>query len=238
MTESPEIQSFSPKRSNAFAEFGRGSFASLSWLAGSPIVNARIVRSARDMNEARQMIASHFARFLERCHIDVHVDGPLPKPGVGCVVCYNESSFSDVAAYGKVMWPHLDRAAAADIYSFIPFGRAATQKAGIEMVPRGNRAGTDRLLAKMVEAVQRGERLAWGGEGKIQGFDGVGRFKIGASLIAIRAQVPVVPVTFFGGHHTLPLGSVRARPGQIKVRFGEPIPTAGVTEDNARVFAD
>ena len=66
----------------------------------------------------------------------------------------------------------------------------------------------------------------------------MGRFKIGASLIAIRAQVPVVPVAFQGGHGVLPLGSVRVRPGTIRVQFGAPIPTAGLAEAEARDLAD
>jgi 1-acyl-sn-glycerol-3-phosphate acyltransferase len=86
--------------------------------------------------------------------------------------------------------------------------------------------------------VRAGERQAWGGEGRIVGMDGIGRFKIGASLIAIRAQVPVIPVTFCGGHQIMPFGGVRARPGLVRVHFGAPIATNGLTEDDARAFAD
>jgi 1-acyl-sn-glycerol-3-phosphate acyltransferase len=93
-------------------------------------------------------------------------------------------------------------------------------------------------MDRMVAAVTAGERLAWGGEGRISGRDGVARFKLGASLIAIRAKAPVIPVVFCGGHRLLPFGSVRARPGRIRVRFGAPIPTSGLTEDDARALAD
>ncbi|SPH17485.1 hypothetical protein DEA8626_01008 [Defluviimonas aquaemixtae] len=106
------------------------------------------------------------------------------------------------------------------------------------MVPRGNRLATERLLKRMVAAVRRGERLAWGGEGRLYGRDGIGRFKVGASLIAIRAQAPLIPVVFHGGHHALPLGSIRARSGRIRVRFGTPIPTTGLKEEEARGLAD
>lgn len=222
----------------AAGEIIRGGSAAAAWFLGLPFVNLRVALTARDRDTARGLIGAHCARFLARCRITVEVGGTPPVPGTGCVVCYNEASFADVAAFCAVMWPHIDRAAAADLYAWFPFGRTAARKSGIEMVPRGNRAGTDRLMERAVAALRGGERVAWGGEGRIHGRDEVGRFKIGASLIAIRAQVPVVPVAFQGGHGVLPLGSVRARPGTIRVRFGAPIPTAGLAEAEARDLTD
>lgn len=184
------------------------------------------------------MMASHFLRFLATCRVHVEVGGDPPEPGTGCVVCYNETSFADVAAFCTVMWPHIDRAAAADLYAYLPFGRTSARKAAIELVPRGNRQATDQLMARMVQAVMAGERIAWGGEGRLTGHDGVARFKIGASLIAIRSQSPIYPVVYYGGHHALPLGSLRARSGTIHVHFGAPIPTSGLSEDDARDLAD
>jgi 1-acyl-sn-glycerol-3-phosphate acyltransferase len=216
----------------------RGTRASALWLGGVPFVNARIALTARTQDDARRLIAAHFARFLATCRISVTVSGTPPARGNACVLCYNESSFADVAAFCTVMWPHIEWAAAADIYAYFPWGRTAARKAGIELVPRGNRAGTDRLMGSMVDAVKACKRIAWGGEGRLSGRDGVARFKIGASLIAIRAQAPIIPVAFYGGHSVMPLGSVRATPGRILVRFGAPIPVSGLTEDDARSLAD
>jgi 1-acyl-sn-glycerol-3-phosphate acyltransferase len=93
-------------------------------------------------------------------------------------------------------------------------------------------------MAEMVAAIKAGERVSWGGEGRLSGKDEVMRFKIGAALLAIRAQAPLVPVAFRGGHAALPLGSIRARPGKIRVRFGCPLSTAGLREEDARDLAD
>lgn len=222
----------------ALGEIIRGGRASALWLCGAPFVNLRIAVSAMNKQDARRMMASHFLRFLNTCRINVEVGGDPPEASKGCVVCYNETSFADVAAFCAVMWPHIDRAAAADLYAYVPFGRTSARKAAIELVPRGNRQATDRLIERMVQAVAAGERIAWGGEGRLSGRDGVARFKIGASLIAIRSQSAIYPVMFYGGHHVLPLGSLRARPGTIHVRFGAPIPTKGLIEKDARDLAD
>lgn len=63
----------------------------------------------------------------------------------------------------------------------------------------------------MVTAVRQGERIGWGGEGRLSGRDGIGPLKVGASLIAIRAQAPVIPVVIHGGHDAMPF-SRRTQP--------------------------
>jgi 1-acyl-sn-glycerol-3-phosphate acyltransferase len=222
----------------ALGEIIRGASASAIWFFGLPFVNLRIALTASDPHAARRLMAAHSTRFLEICQIKVEVSGTPPEAGSGCVVCYNESSFPDVVAFSAVMWPHVDRAAVADLYAFFPFMRAAARKAVTELVPRGKRLRTDQLLEKVVQAVKTGERLSWGGEGRLSGQDGVARFKIGASLIAIRSQAPIVPLVIYGGSRTMPLGSIRARPGKIYFRFGTPILTTGRDEDDARDLAD
>jgi len=221
-----------------FSETWRGGSAIARWLGGAPLMSLRVTLMARNRQAARAILTRHSAKMLGSCRIEVVVDGPIPAPGKGCVLCYNETSLADVVAFSAVMWPYIDRAAAADIYAWIPFARAACRKAGIALVPRGNREATGRLLEKTVAAVKRGERVAWGGEGRLSGQDAVTRFKVGASLIAIRSGAPLVPVAFHGGHQALPLGSIRARPGKISVRFGAPIPTTGLRDSDARDVAD
>ncbi len=56
-------------------------------------------------------------------------------------------------------------------------------------------------------------------------------FKKGAFLLAIKAQVPVLPVAIEGGGAVFPRGSFRIYPGQaLRVTVGEPLPTEGLTE--------
>lgn len=216
----------------------RGGIASALWLMGAPFITTWAAFTTQTRDSACALVGAHFRRFLRRCRIEVKIDGTPPPEGAGAIVCYNESSFADVAAFGMIMWDYVDRVAAADLYAFLPFGRRLARKAQIEMVPRGNRNGTDELIERIVGKVQGGERMAWGGEGHLVGIDGVGHFKRGACIVAIRAQVPIVPVTYYGGHKAMPFPTVRARPGTIHVRFGTPISTVGLTEDDARDLAD
>ena len=219
-------------------ETARGLSACATWFFGIPLVNARVAVGARGKQDARAIYVRHCQRFLDTCRIKVEMDGAPPPSGRGCVLCHNESSFPDLMAYMVAVLDHVDRAAAADLYKYFPFARGAFARIDFEMVRRGNRTATEELIGKMIERLREGERVAWGGEGGLSGIDGIRRFKIGASLIAIRAGVPVVPIAIHGGHHTMPLGSVRARPGTIRIRFGSPIATKGLNEEDARDLAD
>jgi 1-acyl-sn-glycerol-3-phosphate acyltransferase len=48
-------------------------------------------------------------------------------------------------------------------------------------------------------------------------------FKRGPFHLAVRAGVPVVPVTIDGSYEVLPRGSWRIRPGTIRVTLSEPL---------------
>jgi 1-acyl-sn-glycerol-3-phosphate acyltransferase len=61
-------------------------------------------------------------------------------------------------------------------------------------------------------------------------------FRDGAAYIAIKAQVPLVPLALIGPHEILPMHSATLRPGKILLRIGDPVPTAGLTlRDRAAV---
>lgn len=53
-------------------------------------------------------------------------------------------------------------------------------------------------------------------------------FREGAAFIAIKAQVPVVPLGLVGTFELLPMHSVHVRPRRVEVRIGQPIETAGM----------
>ena len=56
----------------------------------------------------------------------------------------------------------------------------------------------------------------------------LGVFKKGVFIMAIKAQVPIMPVTIIGSARIQPPGSYAVKPGTIKVIFHDAIPTAGL----------
>jgi 1-acyl-sn-glycerol-3-phosphate acyltransferase len=66
-------------------------------------------------------------------------------------------------------------------------------------------------------------------EGTRSDTDTMGPFKRGAFVMAIQAQVPVVPVAIVGAGALMPRGQRCVKPGQVVVRYGAPVSTAGLT---------
>lgn len=63
-------------------------------------------------------------------------------------------------------------------------------------------------------------------------------FKTGAFLLAIEAQVPIVPVAIEGSGVVLARSAFRIYPGPVKVTVGEPISTIGMTARDRDALAD
>lgn len=222
---------------NVLREVLTGASALSSWLL---LGRLGVWRKASDMTtaQARATLADRAQRLLRAAGIRLEVTGTPPPPEKGCVVVYNETSFADTFAFNAAVWERIDRQAVDEVYGRVAFGPAACERLGLELVRRKDRAANDRLLTRMAEAVRAGERVAWGGEGGYSGSDTVRRFKVGASIIALRAGAPLVPLVFRGGQAVLPLRGVRMRPGVVRMHFGEPISTSGLTEADARALSD
>ena len=60
--------------------------------------------------------------------------------------------------------------------------------------------------------------------------------KLGAAMIAAKAQVPLVPVSLWGTHRILPRGTAFPKPLPVTVRIGQPIAPPG-SRDKAELQA-
>jgi len=64
----------------------------------------------------------------------------------------------------------------------------------------------------------------------------LGEFKKGVFIMAIRAQVPIIPITIVGSAQIQPPGRYSIHPGSIKITYHDPISTAGMQlEDRHRL---
>ena len=112
-----------------------------------------------------------------------------------------------------------------DIGGFVPVDRADPEKAK-ESILRGSsslRAGNSFLIFPEGTRSRDGQLLP---------------FKKGGFIMALQAQVPIVPVAVQGGRDAMRKGSAVVRPVMVTVRIGRPIPTAGLTfEDRDDLIA-
>ncbi len=108
----------------------------------------------------------------------------------------------------------------------IPLLGTHLARAGHIPVPLGDARAAVKTMASAAQVIrERGVSLLIFPEGG-RSRDGVlGEFKEGASYIAIRAGVPLVPIALTGTREVLPFGSGHVRSGSVTMRIGDPVPT-------------
>ncbi|MCG6955059.1 MAG: 1-acyl-sn-glycerol-3-phosphate acyltransferase [Gemmatimonadetes bacterium] len=213
--------------------------AVLSRLFGTgPMVAYRASRAGLDRTAARAIILSHVNSVRRWARVELDV-APVPKrAGSGFVLVYNQTSIADDLGNLDVLWRFADYSVLASEYGRIPFFGSAARRVGIVLMKRGDRQATDETLRRLARWAAEGSVVSVAAEGRLSPGGEVGHFKRGAFLVAIRAGVPVVPMTVWGGRSILRPGSLRLRAGMLTYRFGSPISVDGLTEDDAPAMAE
>ncbi|MBL9039413.1 MAG: 1-acyl-sn-glycerol-3-phosphate acyltransferase [Archangium sp.] len=113
----------------------------------------------------------------------------------------------------------------------IPLFGYALERAGNIFVDRTGSGGDQSTLRDAVQAVRERVSVVFFAEGT-RSDDGVLRpFKKGAAIMALEAQVPLVPAAIAGTHLILPKGSVTIHPRPAALVIGAPIETQGLFVD-------
>ncbi len=84
-------------------------------------------------------------------------------------------------------------------------------------------------LSAGVKALRSGTSLFVFPEGGRTATGELKPFLSGAAYLAIRAQVPLVPIALTGVYDLLPIHTRHLYPGELRVHVGEPIETKGMT---------
>ena len=91
--------------------------------------------------------------------------------------------------------------------------------------PKQARAGIERG----VKLIREGKSFFAFPEGTRSRDGSLGKFKKGVFIMAIQAEIPVVPITITNSASIQPPGSYGIRPGRINVVIHDPIETTGMT---------
>lgn len=134
------------------------------------------------------------------------------------------------------------------LYAKLPFQFRILAKSGLWKVPfigwhlhRSGQVPVDQSSARSsimslnggVAALKAGLPLVLFPEGGRSATGQTRSFLSGGAFMAIRAQVPLVPVTVIGTYELLPIHVYHLRPRPVLVVIGEPIATEGMTTREA-----
>jgi 1-acyl-sn-glycerol-3-phosphate acyltransferase len=151
--------------------------------------------------------------------------------GVPLVYASNHQSWFDIFALVATI-PGQMRFVAKQELASVPVLGKAMRSAGHIYINRQNRQQAFSAYEEAAAAIRAGLSAVVFPEGTRSRTGELLPFKKGPFVLAIAAQVPLVPTYCAGTYTLLPKGTVRLTPHPIAVLFGEPIPTSGMTYDD------
>jgi 1-acyl-sn-glycerol-3-phosphate acyltransferase len=151
------------------------------------------------------------------------------------VFASNHQSIYDIPIVFSSLPLQLRIIAKASLASF-PFLGWHLQRTGHLLVDRTNPGAG--ILKKMARLVGGARSLIVFPEGTRSPDGCVGRFKGGTFLLAIDGKLPIVPVSIARSRYVMMKGRLMTCPGDVTLTVHAPIPTTGVTREQARELAE
>jgi 1-acyl-sn-glycerol-3-phosphate acyltransferase len=153
----------------------------------------------------------------------MHRDAPA-------VYVSNHVSWFDVFALGSLL-PRFRFVAKKELASLPIFGRAVKEVAAI-FIDRQNRRAAFDTYEDAAKQIQAGTPVVVYPEGTRGRSYALRPFKKGPFVLAIAAQVPIVPVISHGTREIQGKGQLAVHGGTCELTFLPPIPTTGMTYDD------
>lgn len=160
--------------------------------------------------------------------IRYRVSGREHLPKTAAVYCSNHESNVDPPVLFKALHPRMRILYKAELHKF-PLMGLILDAGGFVPVDRANRDQAIGAVSRGAESLKAGNSFLIFPEGTRSRTGELLPFKKGGFIMAIQAQVPVVPVAVRGGRDAMRKGSAIVRPVKVTVRIGRPVPTAGLS---------
>ena len=155
----------------------------------------------------------------------------LSRDGAAVYVCNHLSYYDTPVLFAKL--PFQFRILAKLSLWKVPFIGWYLNQSGQVAVDQTNTRSAVASLSRGVAALNSGLPLVVFPEGGRAADGRTHPFLSGAAFMAIKAGVPLVPLTLVGTYELLPIHTYHFRPRPLKVIIGEPLPTAGLSTRDA-----
>lgn len=169
-----------------------------------------------------------------------HLEGRTRMPADrSAVYCINHSSYLDVVAFAALYpWCRRLRVLHKAELGKLPILGQVCSLAGFIPIERREQDAAFHALERGTAALRQGVSILTAPEGT-RSLDGTLQpFKKGVFVMAINAQAPVVPVAVLGATRALLKGRWLIQPGEIVVRIGDALETAGCAYDDRVTVMD
>jgi 1-acyl-sn-glycerol-3-phosphate acyltransferase len=143
------------------------------------------------------------------------------------ILIANHHSYFDIPCIFAAIPQPIRFMAKKSLFSIPIFGWAIG-RAGFIPIDRKNRRTAVKSFDLAVERIRRGNTIViFPEEGRSREV-AMRPFQRGAFLLAIRSELPILPIAIDGTYEVLHVGAKRITPGIVTIRVGTEIETAGV----------
>ena len=188
--------------------------------------------------DLRQKLVTRAARMvfvLPRC--EVRVLGLDNLPTGNCVVVANHASYVDGPLLKAYLPWRFNFVIKGELRDFPP-AHFLLARSGSRFVERTDIQGSTRDARQLVKAALRGESLGFFPEGTFREEPGVGRFRAGAFVAAMKSDMPVIPIAIHGSRAFLPHGAFLPRRHPMTIEILPAIGPGDSAYANSRTLAE
>ena len=167
--------------------------------------------------------------FFVRCvGVRINVKGAERIPPGTVIFAANHTSSADAPAIVGAIPRRIAILLKRSLFEW-PIVGQAFHLARFIPVERSNRESAIHSLEKATESIRNGQSFLIYPEGTRSPDGRLGEFKMGTSVMAIKAGVPLVPVACSNAHRIMKKRSLKIYPGEILVEFLPPIDSTQYT---------
>jgi 1-acyl-sn-glycerol-3-phosphate acyltransferase len=114
----------------------------------------------------------------------------------------------------------------------IPLFGWAARRAKVIFIDRSDSPKSIARINQAIQELKDGISAYFFAEGTRNVGGKLQAFKKGGVVLALKAKLPIVPITILGGHKLFPKRALRIKPGTMNVIVGEPIETSPYNEED------
>jgi 1-acyl-sn-glycerol-3-phosphate acyltransferase len=191
-----------------------------SLLAGPPLLLYTLI--SRNPGPLYRAGVRGVVSLMRAVGVKVRIEGRERIPAGACLFVANHTSSADAPAVVGAIPRRVAILLKESLFKW-PIAGQAFALAGFIPVNRRDRDSAISSVEKATASLRRGQSFLIYPEGTRSPDGRLQRFKKGAVVMAIKAEVPIVPVACSGAHKVMRKRSLRIHPGEILVEFLPPI---------------
>ncbi len=174
------------------------------------------------LERRRRLVAAAARASFLLSGVRPELNGLENLPDRSCVVVANHASYLDgilLKGFLPARFSFVIKGEMRDV----PIAHFLMRRSGARFVERFKSSESARDARQIVKAARGGESLGFFPEGTFIAEPGVGRFRAGAFMAAIKGDMPVVPIAISGTREMLGADRSLPRPAAIRVDILPPI---------------